>query len=167
MLDFNTTLIIQIINFLVLVVLLRVFAYKPIVQILKDRRAKIEASILSVENDENKAKALVEEYRAKLNEARQQAQEIMSKAEKQAEDYKDEQIEIVKKEIAQMKKNAEEDILRQKEKAVVQMREEVVKLSIEAAALIIAKNMDKESSEDLVNDFINKLDKDKLGDMPC
>lgn len=167
MLDFNTTLIIQIINFLVLVVLLRVFAYKPIVQILKDRRAKIEASILSAENDENKAKALVEEYRAKLNEARQQAQEIMSKAEKQAEDYKDEQIEIVKKEIAQMKKNAEEDILRQKEKAVVQMREEVVKLSIEAAALIIAKNMDKESSEDLVNDFINKLDKDKLGDMPC
>lgn len=167
MLDFNSTLFIQIINFLVLVILLRIFAYKPVVRILAERRAKIASSIESAENDEAQAKALVEEYKKQLAQARIQAQEIVAKAEKQAQESKDVQIQAVKKEIEELRRNAQADIARERDKAMEQMRAEVVKLSMEAASLIIAKNMDKDTNEELVKDFIGKLDKDKLGDLPC
>ncbi|MBR2142436.1 MAG: ATP synthase F0 subunit B, partial [Anaerovibrio sp.] len=51
MIDINATLIAQMLNFLVLVVLLRIFAYKPIVKMLKEREERIAGSIKKADDD--------------------------------------------------------------------------------------------------------------------
>ena len=43
----------------------------------------------------------------------------------------------------------------------------MITLSMAAAGKIVAKNMDKSENEALIEDFVNKLDKDKIGDLPC
>ena len=66
-----------------------------------------------------------------------------------------------------MKKAAQAEIQRERERAVEQLKGEVVTLSIAAAGRIVAKNLDEKESEKLIGDFISELDKDKIGDLPC
>ena len=51
--------------------------------------------------------------------------------------------------------------------AARRLKGEVVALSMAAAGKIISKNIDNTENEQLIADFVNKLDKDKIGDLPC
>ncbi len=167
MIDINMTLVAQVLNFLILVVILRLVAYKPVLKMLKAREEKIAKSIDAAEADEQKAKQLLEDYKKQLADARIQAQEIVDKANKRAQEEHDATIAETKREIEQLRKAAKEDIAREREIAVQQLRGEMVSLSMQAASKIVAVNMDDKANEKLVSDFINKLDKDKMGELPC
>ena len=167
MIELNATLIAQILNFLILVVILRLVAYKPVARLLEQRSQKIQGDLDKAEADRKEAEATLVQYRQKLSDANIKAQEIVDKAEKVARDEHDASIEATKKEIELMKKNAEEDIKRDRERAVSQLRTEVVSLSLAAAGKLISKNIDNKENERLINDFINQLDKEKLGDLSC
>ena len=167
MIELNATLIAQILNFLILVVILRLVAYKPVARLLEQRSQKIQGDLNKAEADRKEAEATLVQYRQKLSDANVKAQEIVNKAEKVARDEHDAAIEATKKEIELMKKNAEEDIQRDRERIAAQLKDEVVALSLAAAGKIITKNIDNKENERLVNDFINQLDKEKLGDLSC
>lgn len=167
MIELNATLIAQILNFLILFVILRVVAYKPVARLLEQRSQKIQGDLDKAENDRKEAESTLVQYRQKLSDANVKAQEIVEKAEKVARDEHDAAIEATKKEIEQMKKNAEEDIQRDRERIASQLRGEVVSLSLAAAGKLISKNIDNKENERLINDFINQLDKEKLGDLSC
>lgn len=164
--DFGT-LLVQLVNFIILVILLKKFAYKPIMKVLHERQAKIANSIESAENDEQKAKQVLAEYQKQLADARIAAQSIVDKAAKRAQEEHDAYIEQTKQEIEQMRKNAKEDLVREREQAAIQLKGEVVSLSMAAASKIISANMDKTANQKLVGEFIEKLDKDKLGGLSC
>lgn len=167
MIELNATLIAQILNFLILVVILRLVAYKPVARLLEQRSQKIQGDLNKAEADRKEAESTLVQYRQKLADANVKAQEIVNKAEKVARDEHDAAIEATKKEIELMKKNAEEDIQRDRERIAAQLKDEVVALSLAAAGKIITKNIDNKENERLVNDFINQLDKEKLGDLSC
>ena len=161
------TLVAQILNFLILVLILRLVAYKPVLKMLKAREEKIANSINAAEADEQKAKQLLEAYNKQLADARIKAQEIVDKANKRAQEEHDASIAETRREIEQMRKAAKEDIARERELAAVQMRTQMVALSMQAAGKIISANMDNKTNEKLVSDFIDQLDKDKIGELPC
>ena len=167
MIELNATLIAQILNFLILVVILRLVAYKPVARMLQQRSDKIQGDLDKAESDRKEAEATLVQYRQKLSDANVKAQEIVDKAEKVARDEHDAAVEATKREIEQMKKNAEEDIQRDRERIAAQLRGEVVSLSMAAAGKLISKNIDNKENERLINDFINQLDKEKLGDLSC
>lgn len=166
-LKIDGTLLVQLVNFTILVILLAKFAYKPIMKVLHERQAKIANSIESAENDEQKAKQVLAEYQKQLADARIAAQSIVDKAAKRAQEEHDAYIEQTKQEIEQMRKNAKEDLVREREQAAIQLKGEVVSLSMAAASKIISANMDKTANQKLVGEFIEKLDKDKLGGLSC
>lgn len=167
MIDINMTLVAQILNFLILVVILRKFALKPLLQVLADREARIAKNIESAEQDELKAKVLLKEYQAQLTSARIQAQEIVDQAMKLAATERAAGVAETKKEIERMRKSAQEDILREREVAVAKLKGEVVMLSMAAATKIIGSNMNMPANEKLVGEFIAQLDKEKFGGLPC
>ena len=167
MIELNATLIAQILNFLILVVILRMVAYKPVARLLEQRSQKIQGDLDKAEADRKEAESTLVQYRQKLSDANVKAQEIINKAEKVARDEHDAAVESTKKEIELMKKTAEEDIQRDRERIAAQLKDEVVALSLAAAGKIISKNIDNKENERLVNDFINQLDKEKLGDLSC
>ena len=167
LIDLNGTLPIQIINFLILVALLRAVAYKPIVRMMDERKAKIAESIEKADADAAAAEATLNEYKAQLAAARTKAQEIVDMAEKRAGEEREASIQATKREIEQMKASARAEIARENERAKDEIRKEVIRLSLLAAGKIVAKNMTTDENETFVENFIDSLDKDKIGELPC
>lgn len=167
MIDLNATFFVQIFNFLILVALLKAFAYRPIANALKARSEKIAASLQSADDDQAAAAKLVQEYKEKLLNARVKAQEIVDAAAKRAEEDRLASVETTKHEIEQMKKAAEAQIQRDRDLAAQQLRTEMISLSLAAAGKLMACQMTSATDEKLVSDFISELDKDKIGDLPC
>lgn len=167
MIDFNATLIAQIINFLILMVILTKVAYKPLMKVLNDRQARIADTIEKADQDREEAAKLKLEYQQQLAEARGQAQSIVEKATKLAEQAKDDIMKEARAEHARLLKVAREEIIREQEKAVAELRGEVVSLSIAAATKIIGHNMDSAVNSQLVTEFINQLDDQKMGGLKC
>ena len=157
----------QILNFVILVVLLRAVAYKPVVNMLKAREDKIKESLDKADADAAEADQLLANYKKKLAAANIKAEEIIRNAEKRASEDREAARAETKREIEQMKKSAQADIERDRAKAVEKLRVEMVSLSMAAAGKIIAKNMDSAENEALISEFVDKLDKDKIGDLPC
>lgn len=167
MVDINMTLFAQILNFLILVVILTKVAYKPLMKVLAEREEKIAKSIKSAEQDEIAAKKLLVDYQKQLASARIEAQEIVDKATKLAAEEREAGIAETRAEIERMRKSAQADIERDRELAVAKLKGEVVALSMAAAAKIITSNIDEKVNEQLVSEFIDKLDTEKIGGLPC
>ena len=167
MIDINAIFIAQILNFLILVVILRAVAYKPVVRMLQARQDKIAESLTKADEDVEKAEAVLKEYQEQLSGARVKAQAIIDKASKRAQEEREASVLETKREIEQMKKAAQAEIQRERALAVEQLKGEVVALSMAAAGKIIAKNLDAGENEQLISEFVNKLDKDKIGDLSC
>ena len=167
MIDLNATLVAQMLNFLILVVILRLVAYKPIVKMLKEREDKIANSLKQADDDAAAAQATLKDYQEQLASARVQAQNIMDKAEKLARDEHTAKIQETSQEIAQMKASAQQEIQREQARVAEKMRSEMVALSMAAAQKIVSKNMDTSENEAIINEFIEQLDKNKIGDLPC
>ena len=167
MVDLNGTLIAQIVNFLILVGILTKFAYKPLMQALEDRQSKIAGDIDSAERERREAEQLKIGYQQQLAEARTQAQAIVEKAEKLAEEAKEEILKEARVESARILKAVQDEVARERALALAELKGEVVTLSMAVASKIIEKNIDTEANANLVASFIEKLDAQKTGDLPC
>lgn len=163
----NGTLIAQIVNFLILVGILTKFAYKPLMQALEERQNKITDNIESAERERQEAEEIKLGYQKQLADARAQAQAIVEKAEKLAEETKEEILKEARLESARILKAVQAEVVRERELALAQLKGEVVALSMAAAAKIIEKNMDNQANATLVSSFIEKLDTQKTGGLPC
>lgn len=167
MVDLNATLIAQIINFLILVAILTKVAYKPLMKALADRQAKIADSLETAEQEKQAAEKLRQEYLAQLAEARTQAQAIVEKAAKLAEQTKEQMLKEAREESARLLKATQEEIARERDLAIAELKGEVVTLAVAAAAKIVAQNMDDAANARIVEDFITNLDGKKIGGLPC
>ncbi len=167
MIDLNSTFFVQILNFAVLLLILKKFAWGPLTKAMQERSDKIADNIRSADEDRAKAAELKKEYEAQLADARRKAQEIMDAATKRSEEERQASVENTRHEIEQMKKAAQAQIQRDRDLAAKQLKGEMVAMSLAAASKLLAKQMDDEANAKLVGDFINELEKDKIGDLPC
>jgi F-type H+-transporting ATPase subunit b len=167
MIDINGTLLAQIFNFLLLVIVLAKFAYKPLMKGMADRQAQIVSNIETAEKERAEAEALKREYHEQLMAARTEAQAIVEKARKLAEESKEEILAEARAEHARLLKAAQDEIARERDLAVAELKGEVVTLSLAAATKIIGNNLDASANAKLVNEFIDKLDEKKIGGLPC
>lgn len=167
MVEINGTLIAQVVNFLILVYILKRFAYRPLMGVLEERQKKVADNIDFAERERQEAQQLKLEYQQKLAEARTQAQAIVEKAEKLAIENKEEILKEARLESARILKTVQAEVARERELALAQLRGEVIALSMAAAGKIIEKNIDDETNAALVSSFIEKLDTQKTGGLPC
>ena len=89
MIDFNATIIAQVLNFLFLVFILAKFAYKPVINMMEDRKNKIASDLENAELAKAEAEKLKAEYAAQLATVRQEAQSIIDSARKTAQSVHD------------------------------------------------------------------------------
>jgi len=136
-LEFNATLLAQIVDFIILLIFLRLVAYKPLMKVLKDRQDYIEKNIAAAEQERQQAEQLRAGYEAEI-------------------------IESAKSEAARIKEAALADIQREKEKAVAELREQVATLSVLVAGKIIGRQMTQDIQREMVQEFIKEA-----GELPC
>ena len=167
MLDINATLLVQIVNFIVLLAVLKKFAWGPLLKTMHERSAKIEKNILDADADRAKAAELKKEYEVQLSQARLRAQEITDAAAARADQETHEQKEAAKLEIEQMKESARAHLELEREEAAKEMKGQMVTMALAAAAKLMGRKMDEAADEELVTEFINGLDKHRAGDLSC
>ena len=165
MIEINATIIAQILNFLILVAILRAVAYKPVARLLQQRSDKIRNTLDKAEADRKEAEQVLARYKAQLSDAQKKAQDIIQKANVTARQEHDAAVEETRREIERMKQAAQVEIESERNRAFAEMKSQIVSLSLAAAGKVVAKNLDTKENDKLVNDFINGLDKDMFADL--
>nr|WP_187356667.1 F0F1 ATP synthase subunit B [Heyndrickxia shackletonii] len=146
----------QLIMFIILLVLLKIFAWKPLMGIMKQREDHIANEIEAAEKSRVEANKLLEEQRSILKEARQEAQTMIENAKKQGDIQREEIIAIARGESERIKEAAKLEIEQQKEKAVAALREQVASLSVLIASKVIEKELSAADQEKLISDYIQE-----------
>ena len=157
MVDVNATLIAQILNFLVLLAILAKFAYKPLLKAMDDRRNRIINDLDSAEQTRLDAEALKEQYAEQLAGARQEATEIVNKANQIAQNLHDELVEQARVEQEALMANAKERIEQEKQQALLDIRSEVIKLSTLIASKIVNQKLNSDNDQKLVANIADEV----------
>jgi F-type H+-transporting ATPase subunit b len=149
-------IIFQLFIFIVLMVLLKKFAWGPLMGIMKQREEHVAGEISAAEQSRVEAKKLLEEQRSLLKEARSEAQVLIENAKKQGDIQREEIIAIARTEADRIKESAKLEIEQQKEKAVAAIREQVASLSVLIASKVIEKELNAADQDKLINEYIQE-----------
>ena len=115
--DINpSTAIFAIINFAILVVLLKVFLYKPVCNMLDSRKQEVANNLKSAEDAKLEAQKLKDEYAAQIQNARSEAQDIINQATKIGEQTKADIVNEAREEATRLVAKAQDEIVREKPK---------------------------------------------------
>ncbi|MDI7249571.1 MAG: F0F1 ATP synthase subunit B [Bacillota bacterium] len=146
-----------VINFGILFFLLRKFLFGPVMGMMEKRRQEIAANLKQAEEARQETARLQAEYRAQLAAAQREAQEIMDRAVRAAEETRSRLVSEAQAEAARLRDRAVEAIAQEKEKALAELREEVTSLAIAAASRIIRRTMTEEDERRLVEEFAREM----------
>lgn len=155
----NLTLFWQMINFVVLVLIFKKFFFKPISKIIEKRKQEITANIESAQKDKESSQTLKLEAEKYLKEAKAEANVIITNAIKKAEDAKEEILKETHLAREKMLKSAEADIIKIREQAKKELREDMTEIAIKLAEKMIEKQLsdDKEASVKVIDHFIKEV----------
>ncbi len=137
---------------------LKRMAFPKIAEALDKRQRAIEDSIDTAERTRKEADALLDEYRERLREARQQAEEIVSRARKAAENVEREGLEEAKQVREELMEQARRDIEGETRRAIQEIRNEVADLTVLATEKVTRKTLTDEDQRRLVEEALGELD---------
>jgi F-type H+-transporting ATPase subunit b len=160
MLEINPGLILwTIITFVVVLMILRMTAWKTLLGALTARENTIRTSLEQAEQARQDAHKLLEENKKQLAVAEEQSQRIIREGRDMGERLKTEILEKANQSARHMVDQAKDEIGREKEKALTQLRTEVADLVIGAAGKIIDANLDTPKQRQLADAAIKELAK--------
>ena len=148
-----------ILTFLLLLTVLAKFAWKPLLKMLKDREDLIRSSLEDAEKAQTELAKLNAEGEKIINKARAEAQEILSQCKSSAATLKEETLKDAKEKAKVIADNAEKQILVEKEKAIEEIKSEVVNLSLSVAEKLIKKNISVEDNKALIDESLSQVKK--------
>ncbi|PLR76796.1 ATP synthase F0 subunit B [Bacillus sp. V3-13] len=151
----------QLLMFIILLALLKKFAWGPLMGIMQQREEHIANEIEAAEQSRAESNKLLEEQRSLLKEARTDAQGLIENAKKQGEVQREEIISLARTEAERIKEAAKIEIEQQKEKAVAAIREQVASLSVLIASKVIEKELSAEDQEKLINEYIQEAGEER------
>jgi len=143
-------------NFAVFLVLLWVFAFKPVSKMLADRKARIEQGLKDAEQARRDRENAEAERVATLTEARREANDILARAQKVAQDTRDADIAATKEELERMRVRAAAEIEAEKVRAISDVRAEVADLALLAAGRVVGETMSGKRERRLVEEFLSR-----------
>ena len=151
-------LISQIVNFTLLAVLLYFVAYKPILRMLDQRSARIKQGLDDAELASRRAAEMEQEFEQRLAEARKEGQEIIAQATQMSEKARQEILETARGEARAQVEKAKEEISRERELAMSELRQQVADLSLNISEKVIGKSLDQQRQRELIADFLEQTE---------
>lgn len=150
--------------FVILLLLIKKFAWGNITAIFEKRAKKISDDIDEAERARNSAQKLEKEREQKLLSSRQEAQSIIQTAKDSASKSRQNILAEAESEAQRKKQQANQDIAQSKSEALANVKDDVADLSLQIASKILGKELTKEGHQELINSFVEKLgENDALG----
>jgi len=148
----------QIIGFLVVLWIMKRFAWKPFLKILDDRRSRIQSELADAEEQRLGAEKLGQQYQEKLRdidaEARARVQAAVKNAEKIAAEIKEE----ARQDVKELLGRARDEIERDKAVALVALRNDVVDMALKASEKVLKESLDEARHRKAIADFVKDME---------
>ncbi|HEY9164868.1 MAG TPA: F0F1 ATP synthase subunit B [Candidatus Kryptonia bacterium] len=158
MLELNTGLIIWTsLTFGVLLLVLRAYAWKPVISALESREESIRLSLERAEEAKKEAERILEENRQNLVRAEEMAQEVIKEARELAEKIRNDSASRANSDANKILDRARDEIERDKQLAINQLHGLVAELAVKAAEKILKETIDEKRQMKLVEGFLKSL----------
>jgi F-type H+-transporting ATPase subunit b len=144
--------------FLLTMFVLSRLAFPPIREALEKRANKISSEIEAAEKQRQEADELLAEYRERLKEAREQADDIVGRAKKAGESAKSEATEEGKAKREELVAAAKKDIEAETKRSLEKIRKEIADLTVLATERVTRKSLDAEDHKRLVEEALSETD---------
>lgn len=141
-------------NALVFLVIIWTFAFKPVSAMLSARRDKIEQGLKDAEQARVDRASAEKERLATLTEARREANDILARAQKVAQETREADIKATKEELERLRERASAEIDAEKNRALADLRAEVADLALAAASKVVGESMTGDRQRKLVAEFL-------------
>jgi F-type H+-transporting ATPase subunit b len=148
------SLIAFIVNFGLLLLLLRLTLYKPVLKVLDERRSRIQESLGAADRAAEAARESEQRVAEEIRQAQLQGQEIVGSAQQIAQRIQDDAAREAQVRAQQIIDQAQASILQETEAARAALRREFADLTILAAEKVINQSLDKQSHLRLINDVL-------------
>ena len=144
-------------SFILLLVLVKKYAWSNLASIFEQRAEKIAADIDGAEEARQKAEVLAQKREDELAGSRKEAKTIIENAKETAEKSKASILADAKLEAGRLKEKANQEIAQNKAEALQSVKGDVADLTISLAGKIISQNLDGQAHKELIDQYIDQL----------
>ena len=144
-------------SFILLLVLVKKYAWSNLASIFEQRAEKIAADIDGAEQARQKAEVLAQKREDELAGSRKEAKTIIENAKETAEKSKASILADAKLEAGRLKEKANQEIAQNKAEALQSVKGDVADLTISLAGKIISQNLDGQTHKELIDQYIDQL----------
>ncbi|MBV9879528.1 MAG: F0F1 ATP synthase subunit B [Gemmatirosa sp.] len=150
--------------FVILLVILSKFAFKPLVAAVEARERSLEEAIEGAKRDRDEAARLLAEQRTQLEGARGEAQRYIAEGRAASEKMKADLLEQTRQQQQELLERARREIDAERERAIADLRREAVDLALAGASKVVERNLDDAGNRQLVENFLATLSATSLTD---
>ncbi len=151
------TIIFQILNLLLLMVLFKKYLFKPVTEILEKRQAEIEGHYQEAQQAETDAKAMKADYESKMAGARQEADRVIKTATESANAMSASIVEDARTQANQLKRRAQTEIDLERRRAFDEVKGELSGIALDIASQVIEREVNEKDHEAFINEFIKNV----------
>ncbi|SEQ98389.1 F0F1 ATP synthase subunit B [Piscibacillus halophilus] len=151
----------QLVIFIILLALLKKFAWGPLMKVMKEREDHIANEIDTAEKNRQEAERFMNEASAELKDARQNAHQIIEDAKQTAKTQESSILEDARNEAERIKESAREEIAQERDKAVQALQEQVATLSVQIASKVIEKELSADEQDELIQQYLKEVGESK------
>lgn len=148
-----------IVVFTVTLLLLRKFAWGPILAAVRGREQALLDAIAAAERDRNEAAKMIAEQKSAIEAARNEAQRFVAEGRATAESMRSEMLEQTRAQQAELLDRARKEIENEKVKAIAELRREAVDLALAGAGKLIGQKLDSAADRQIVETYLASLGK--------
>jgi F-type H+-transporting ATPase subunit b len=153
-----TIIFVNILGFVLLLWILKKVLYTPVNQMLHDRSHEIESNYEAAESEKAKMEELRQDYEQRISVIEAEAREKINAAVKEGQALRDDLLEEARSKAEDVMRRAEEELARERDKTMHELRTEVVDIAVSAAGKLIEQSLDESAHRKLVSGFIQDLE---------
>ena len=155
--NFNATLIGQMITFVVFVWFCKAVVWPPIMNALHERKSKIAEGLAAADRGKHEQELAQKKAAEVLHEAKQQAAEIINRAEKRGAEIVEEAKHEAVEEGNRLKAGAQAEIEQEINRAKESLRGQVVEIATAGAGRILKRELDATANDELIKDLVAQI----------
>lgn len=147
-------LIAQIVNFALLLIILRLVLYKPILNMLEQRKQKIAEGLNAAEIARNEAAQAQANIQSQLDTARKEGQEIVGNAQTIAQRIQSEAREEATRDREAAVERARQEIQLERDRAISELRREFADVTVSAAEKVVGQSLDRQAHQRIIDEAL-------------
>ncbi|MBQ8599430.1 MAG: F0F1 ATP synthase subunit B [Oscillospiraceae bacterium] len=151
------TLVAQWCNLLILLVLVKKFLFKPVLNILQQRQDEVDKIYADANKAKEEATPLRADYENRLASAKEEASEIVKTAAAQAQRRSVEIVDEAQEKANALRARAEAEIAQEKKKAINEIKDEISGMAVDIASKVVEREISAKDHEKLIEDFIKNV----------